>query len=223
MKTPIARLLFSLLAAAGALWLPQAALAQGKIASVDFQRIYENYYKTKQTIAAINDEADDNFKERKSMIADYTKTENDYKALIDKVNDQAVSAEERGRSKQAAERKMSELRDLDASISRYSQTASEKLREKYEVKRKALVVEICGVIEARAKSSGYAMVIDSSAETIQRNPVFLFNNGENDITDAVLSQLNAGASTAAPKADEKPAAAKPGASKAAAPEDVKKK
>jgi len=222
MKTPIAKLLLSLLAA-GALWLPQAALAQGKIASVDFRRLMDNYYKTKQAYAALNDEADDYDKERKSMIADYTKAENDYKTLIDKSNDQAVSAEERARSKQSAEKKMSELRDLDKSITRYSQTAAEKLRDKQDVKRKALIVEICGVVEARAKAGGYALVFDSAAETVNRTPVFPFNSGENDITDAVLSQLNAGASTAAPKADEKPAAAKPGADKTAAPADDKKK
>ena len=36
-----------------------------------------------------------------------------------------------------------------------------------------------------------------------RHPVFLYANNENDITDAVLAQLNAGAPAETPKTEEK--------------------
>jgi len=36
-------------------------------------------------------------------------------------------------------------------------------------------------------------VIDSAAETVNQTPVFLYTEGQDDLTADVLSQLNAGA------------------------------
>jgi Skp family chaperone for outer membrane proteins len=201
MKRHIATYLLALMTIA-AVAAPSAAMAQGKIAVADLRRLFDSYYKTKQADAALKDEAADIEKERKSMIDTYTKTEDEYKGLIDKANDQAISAEERARAKQSAEKKISDLRELEQSITRYTQAAAEKLREKENIKRKNIVSEICGVVEAKAKAAGFSMVIDSAAETVNKTPVFLYVSGENDITESVLSQLNAGAATATPKTDD---------------------
>jgi hypothetical protein len=48
------------------------------------------------------------------------------------------------------------------------------------------------------------MVLDTAAETINKTPVFLYTTGENDITDAVLLQLNSNAPAELPKTEEKP-------------------
>ena len=64
------------------------------------------------------------------------------------------------------------------------------------------------VVVARAKAAGYSMVIDVSAESFNQShtPVILYSNGDNDMTDAVLKQLNAAAplDTAAPADTSKP-------------------
>ena len=52
------------------------------------------------------------------------------------------------------------------------------------------------------------MVFDTAADSINQTPVILYSNGENDLTEAVLAQLNIGApppSGDAPKADPTPA------------------
>jgi hypothetical protein len=48
-------------------------------------------------------------------------------------------------------------------------------------------------------------MLDTSAECVNNTPVVLYSNNENDITDAVLAQLNAGAPAETPKKEEKPA------------------
>ena len=47
--------------------------------------------------------------------------------------------------------------------------------------------------------------IDTAAESANNTPVVLYSNNENDMTEAVLSQLNAGAPADAPKAQDQKA------------------
>ena len=47
------------------------------------------------------------------------------------------------------------------------------------------------VITVKAKAARYAMVIDTASESFNKTPIVLYNDGENDITTAVLAQLNA--------------------------------
>jgi Skp family chaperone for outer membrane proteins len=70
--------------------------------------------------------------------------------------------------------------------------------------RANLLKDITNVVSAKAKVAGFSLVIDVASETVNRTPVVLFSNNENDITDSVLQQLNATAPADLPKTDEKP-------------------
>ena len=59
--------------------------------------------------------------------------------------------------------------------------------------RDRILGEIKIAVNAKAKTEGYALVLDSAAETVNGTLTVVYNNGENDMTDAILSQLNAGA------------------------------
>ena len=71
--------------------------------------------------------------------------------------------------------------------------------------RDNILVEIRNLVNAKAKSAGYTLVIDSAAETGNNTPVVLYTNGENDLTQNILEQLNLGA----PAEIAKPAASTP--------------
>ena len=77
--------------------------ADQKIATVDLQKVFEKYYKTVRSTTALKQEAADMQKERKDMVDAEQKQESEWKKLIDKAEDQAVSADERDKSKKAAQ------------------------------------------------------------------------------------------------------------------------
>ena len=86
---------YVLLAAALVCLANSGRAADLKIATVDLRKVFDGYYKTKQSTAALKLEAADMEKERNQMIADGKKHTDEWRVLIDKANDQAVSAEER--------------------------------------------------------------------------------------------------------------------------------
>ena len=69
--------------------------------------------------------------------------------------------------------------------------------------RDNILGEIRTVINNKAKAGNFSMVIDYAAESINKTPVVMYNNGENDITQAVLAQLNASAPAVSGKPEDK--------------------
>src|SRR5262245_28321704 len=170
-----------------------SAGAQTKLATIDLRKVFDEYYKTRLADASLKEKASDLDKQRKNMIDDYKKANEDYKKALDGANDQAVSAEEREKRKKAAESKLIELKDLEQQITQFDNTARTNLDEQQRRLRDNILTEIRAVINAKAKASNLTMVLDSSSEDVRKPPVVLFNTGENDLTDAVLKQLNANA------------------------------
>jgi len=167
------------------------AVAQNKIGTIDLRKVFDDYYKTKAADSLLKDLAADLEKERKSYMDQYKKLTDDYKKALDDANNQAVSTDEREKRKKAAEGKLLEIKELESTITQFDNTSRSSLEDRQKQARDKILVEIRNVINAKAKTAGYIMVIDSAAETINRTPVLLYATGDNDITTNVLAQLNA--------------------------------
>lgn len=182
------------------------ASAQGRIATVDLKKLFDGYWKTKQADAALKDRGADLEKEHKAMLADYTKAQDEYKTLLAASSDMAISDAERDRKKKDAEEKLRSLKDQQETIVKFENQARTNIEEQKRRMRDNILGEIRKSIDGKARSAGYSMVIDVAAETANNTPVVLFNAGENDITDAVLTQINTSAppeaTTSAPSKDE---------------------
>lgn len=177
------------------------ARAQTKIATIDLRKVFDNYYKTKQADEILKKEADDVQKERKDMVDKYKKLEDDWKSLISRANDQALSSDERDKAKQQAERKLVELRETEQAVNDYDRVAQQKLFEKKKLKWDAIVGEIRQVVNAKSKAAGYNLVLDVSGDTMNNTPMVLYTDGQNDVTDAILKELNATAPVSPTKSD----------------------
>lgn len=178
--------LFTVLLAAG-------AAAQTKIGTIDLRRVFDDYYKTKAADAKLKEEAGGLDKDKKVLVDQYQKLTEEYKKALDSANSMAVSADERDKNKKSAEAKLLEIRELEQNITQFDRTARGNLEEKQRQLRDRILEEIRAVVNQRAKSGGFNLVIDSAAESVNRTPAVLYNSGENDITDGILATLNASA------------------------------
>ncbi len=170
------------------------ALAQtGKIGTVDMRKLFDGYWKTKQAEAALNDRKAELDKEDHGFIDDLKKSKDEYQKLLDGANDQAISADERDKRKQAAADKYGQITDSETTITQFERQAQATLAEQSQRMRANILNEIKTAVAAKTKAAGYAMVFDIASETVNQTPIILYSSGENDLTAAVLAQLNAGA------------------------------
>lgn len=162
-----------------------------KIATIDLRKAFDNYWRTKQADANLKEQASDLEKERKAMVDQFQKSQEGYKKVLDGLNDAAVSAAEKEKRKKAAEEQLLGLRAQEDRIKQFDNTSRTTLSEKQRRVRDQILGEIKDKIKAKAKAGGYHLVLDTAAETINNTPVILYTSGpENDITDAVLADLN---------------------------------
>ncbi len=184
------------------------AQAQPRIGQIDLRKVFEGYYRTKEADAKIKEEFSSIQKTGDGMLEDYKKANEDYKQLMEAANDVAISPEEKQKRKKAAEDKLIDIRQLEQQVQKYKAQAEATISEKQRRMREQIIREIRDTVVSKAKTAGFTAVIDISAESVNRTPVFLYVNGENDMTDDIIKQLNAGrpAATASPPpaAEKKP-------------------
>lgn len=165
--------------------------AQVKFAVIDMKKAFDGYYKTKQAEAQIKERAADSDKVYKGMIEDYKKANEEYRKAVDGSNDQAVSADEREKRKKSAESKLMEIQEIEKSVKQYEAQARTTIAEMEKRMRDSIVKEIRDVVNIKAKAGGYTLVFDTAAQTVYQTPFILYTNGENDLTDAVVKEINA--------------------------------
>lgn len=198
--------------------LSGSAFGQTRIATVSMQRLFNNYWKTKQADVVMLDRQAEMEKSRTEMLKGWKKAKEAYQKMLESANDQAVSSEEREKRKKEAENKLRDIKDTEDNITQFQRQATAALSEQKARMRKNILDEIRLAISSKARTGGYSLVLDSDAQTYIADPLgpyylaaVLYADSENDVTDAVLKQLNAsapvvtskpGAKTQTPK-DEK--------------------
>jgi outer membrane protein len=178
--------------------------AELKIGTIDFKKVFDDYYKTKLADASIKDEAGGLDKDLKILIDDHDKAVSDHKKALEEANNQAVSADEREKRKKEAETKLIKINDLRQTIEQFKRTADGNLGEKLRRARDNIVNEIRAAVTVKAKSLGYTMVLDTgSPEPGGRPPLVIYTNGDNDLTQTIIAQLNANAPADLPLGNDK--------------------
>jgi outer membrane protein len=193
-------LLVGFLGASALAQTPAPAAAQSRVATIDLQKVFDKYWRTERVTAGLKERVTDLEKTHKGMLDDWRKAKEDYEKLLQDANNQAVSSEERDRRKKAAEDKLRDIKAAEDNITQFERQAAVTINEQKTRMRKNLLDEIKRTIESKAKASGYTLVMDSNAQTYAADPagpyytpVFLYTSDTNDLTEAVIAQLNAGA------------------------------
>ncbi|MEW6304730.1 MAG: OmpH family outer membrane protein [Verrucomicrobiota bacterium] len=176
--------------------------AQTKVGIVDMKKVFDGYWKTQLADANLKDMANEAQKRLKDMVEDGRKLQEEYKKLLESSNDQAVSVEEREKRKKSAEGKLIEMRELENQVQQYDRSARARIMDKESLDREKIVKEIVDAVNAKAKAGGYNLVVDIAAESVNRTPIVLYNDGSNDLTQEVLSHINVNAPADLPKAKD---------------------
>ena len=167
------------------------ALAQERIATVDLRKVFDGYWKTKQANAAIKERGAEMEAELQALVADFETAKEEYQKLLESASDQAVSITEREKRKKAADQKLRTLQEDERTIQQFQRTARTTVEEQQRRMRENILEEVMAVITSKSKAGNFTMVFDTAAESANRTKIILYTTNPNDLTTAVLTQLNA--------------------------------
>ncbi len=184
-----------------------------KIGTVDMKKVFENYYKTKDAEARINEARNAAKKEMDDRMDIYNKGVNEVKKMNEEIESPALGKEAKETKSKARDEKVGELNTMQREINEFRQTREKQLQEQSVRMRGGIVEEINKIVEGKVKSDNFDLVLDKSGPSLNGVPVILYARDAFDFTDDVIKALNKnkGKEDAAPaKADPaKAAPAKP--------------
>ena len=188
------------------------AQAQMKVGVVDMNKVFSDYYKTKDAETRINEargaakkEMDDRMEARNKMLEEINTLNKD-------MENKSLGAPAREEKSKQRDDKIAEVRNLEREITEFKNTRERQLQEQAVRMRNGIVEEIMKIVNDRQKTDAYDMVFDKSGSSLNGVPLILFAKDGMDFTNEVVIALNKTkpAAAATPKSDA-PAAAKPAA------------
>ena len=199
-----------------ALVFPIAALAQGtmKIGTVDMQRAFKEYNKTKEAEVKINDAKNSAKKEYDDRAESYKKALDEINNLNKQLESPALSADKKTQTAKERDDKIANIKNMEREISDFRQTRERQLQEQLMRVREGIVKEITDVVMEKVKANHFDLVLDKSGLSINGVPFLLYAPDNVDFTNDIIAVLNkpgrAASSTAKANPSATPArAAKP--------------
>jgi outer membrane protein len=186
--------------------------AQSKIATVDMNKIFSAYYKTKDAETRINEARTSAKKELDDRMETYKKNLDAINKLNEDINKPELSKEAKDEKSKARDEKIAETKNLEREITEFKQTREKQLQEQAVRMRNGIVDEITKLVQEKVKSENYDLVLDKSGSSLNGVPILIFARESLDFSDEIIAQLNknkpAGDAAAAPAAADKSPAKK---------------
>jgi outer membrane protein len=179
---------------------PIAAFAQGasKIGTVDMQRAFKEYNKTKDAEAKINDAKNAAKKEYDDRAESYKKALDEINSLNKQLDAPALTAEAKTQKAKERDDKIANIKKMEREINDFSQTRERQLQEQLMRMREGIVKEITDVVVEKVKTNNMDFVFDKSGVSLNGVPIVLYAPANVDFTNDIITVLNKpGRSTAA--------------------------
>jgi outer membrane protein len=197
------------IALAGALALPVASYAQGtlKIGTIDMQRAFKEYSKTKDAEVKINEAKNAAKKEYDDRADSYKKALDEINTLNKQLDAPALSADAKTQKAKERDDKIANIKNMEREITEFRQTRERQLQEQALRMREGIVKEITDVVMEKVKTSNIDLVFDKSGMSLNGVPVLMYSRDTTDFTNDVVAILNKpGRATPTEKAATAPAA-----------------
>ncbi|MGB1053243.1 MAG: OmpH family outer membrane protein [Limisphaerales bacterium] len=175
------------------MFLGTTASAQVKVATLDLQKVFDGYWKTKQISDNLQGQGKEYEEQREKLVQQFQKLNEEFRVLREAIEDPAASELGKEKRTKEADAKLAEIRELEQSINDYDNTTRTQITETQNRMKKNIVREIRETVAGIARKENYNMVLDIAALARTDTPIVLYHDGSADITEKVLTQMNAGA------------------------------
>src|SRR6185437_13234859 len=182
------------------------AQATGKIGTVDMQRAFKDYTKTKDAEVKINDAKNSAKKEYDDRAEAYKRAVDEINNLNKQLESPALSADKKTQTAKERDDKIANIKNMEREISDFRQTRERQLQEQLMRVREGIVKEITDVVMEKVKASRFDLVLDKSGMSINGVPFLLYAPENVDFTNDIIAVLNKPGRAASSTAKANPAA-----------------
>jgi outer membrane protein len=195
---------------------PIAAFAQGtlKVGTVDMQRAFKEYSRTKDAEAKINDAKNAAKKEYDDRAESYKKALDEINNLNKQLDAPALSADAKTQKAKERDDKIANIKNMEREINEFRQTRERQLQEQAMRMREGIVKEITDIVMEKVKNNNMDLVFDKSGMSLNGVPVLMYSHDNVDFTNDIVAVLNKpGRATSSEKASTSPSTTPARASK----------
>ena len=160
-----------------------AQAADQIIATVDFKKVYGEYWRTEQADKQLKKKQDEAKKKIQTHIDAQEKLRQDILKKIQLLKDPKLGAVERSRRQREVEARQKEYQENAGAIRDFQNATMKSLEMEMRKDVDAIKGEIKVVVAAKAKEAGFTLVLDKNT--------LVFTDGSADLTKGVLERLNA--------------------------------
>ena len=164
--------------------------AQVKIGTVDMNKIFSAYYKTKDAEARINEARNSAKQELDERMDTYKKNLDEINKLNDSINKPALSKETVDSMTKERDDKIQETKNLEREITEFRETREKQLQEQAVRMRNGIVAEITKLVLDKVRSENYDIVMDRSGLSLNGVPILIFAKDGLDFSDDIVTELN---------------------------------
>src|SRR3954447_24512271 len=192
---------------------PVAAFSQGmKIGTVDMNRAFKEYNKTKDAEAKINEAKNAAKKEYDDRAESYKKALDEINKLNQQLEAPALSADAKTGKAKERDEKIANIKNMEREINEFRQTRERQLQEQALRMREGIVKEITDVVMDKVKANNLDLVFDKSGMSLNGVPLLMYSKDNVEFTNDVITVLNKpGRASDTGTAATAPAAASPAA------------
>ncbi len=140
--------------------------AQIKVGTVDVNRVFKEYNKTKEAEARINATKDEAKKEYDGRADAYKKVLDQINKLNQQLEAPALSSDAKAAKTKERDEKIGDIKDMEREINEFRQTREQQLQQQMARMRDGIVKEIMDVVMKQVKSKDMDIVFDKSGPRI---------------------------------------------------------
>ena len=176
------------------------AHAELKVATIDMNRVFTEYYKTKDAEAKLNEQRAGAKKEFDDRIETLKKSMEEITKLNAQIEKPELSKDAKDAVLKERETKVADARNLDKEVNDFKSTRERQLQEQFLRMRKDIIDDIMKIVTTRVSSAGYDLVFDKSGLSMGQIPVVVYSRDDMDFSKDIIEKLNANAPKVKPAA-----------------------
>ena len=170
--------------------IARVAEAELSVGTVDMNRVFKEYRKTKEADAKLNVAKDAAKKEFDERAGAYKKELEELNALNAQIDAPALAAEAKALKTKQRDEKIAKIKNMEREITEFRQTREQQLQQQMQLLQENLLKEITAVVLEQAKTKNFDLVLDTSGASLNRFSPILFSRERADFSSDVIAALN---------------------------------